>query len=109
MGRAGPAAAPRPPSMDDVRCPVCADILLEPVTMPCGHSACLHCFERSSCCPRCRLRVSSWARKRSREKGLVNAELWDVVRRSYPEKCQRRLEQRDGQAAGEGGRLYSDS
>lgn len=111
-GRTRPATVPclhtpaRVPTIEEVRCPVCLDILLEPVTMPCRHSVCLHCFERtvefSLCCPRCRLRVSSWARKQSREKSLVNTELWDMVRKSYPDKCKRRMEQRSGEAVGEG-------
>uniref|UniRef100_A0A672L803 RING-type E3 ubiquitin transferase n=1 Tax=Sinocyclocheilus grahami TaxID=75366 RepID=A0A672L803_SINGR len=93
-----------PLSLEEARCPVCSEILLEPVTMPCGHSVCLHCFQRtekltSLCCPLCRRRVSSWARRQSREKSLVNAELWELVRRSHPERCRRRLEQRDGQTA----------
>ncbi|XP_063061687.1 E3 ubiquitin-protein ligase RNF169 isoform X1 [Engraulis encrasicolus] len=110
-GRTRPATVPclhtpaRVPTIEEVRCPVCLDILLEPVTMPCRHSVCLHCFERtvefSLCCPRCRLRVSSWARKQSREKSLVNTELWDMVRKSYPDKCKRRMEQRSGEAVGE--------
>lgn len=111
-GRTRPATVPcirtpaRVPTIEEVRCPVCLDILLEPVTMPCRHSVCLHCFERtlefSLCCPRCRLRVSSWARKQSREKSLVDTELWDMVRKSYPDNCKRRLEQRAGEAVGEG-------
>lgn len=86
-------------TLEEARCPICSEILLEPVTMPCSHSVCLHCFKRtvelsSICCPLCRLRVSSWARKQSREKSLVNTELWDIVRRSYPERCKSRMEQR---------------
>ncbi|KAG9265056.1 E3 ubiquitin-protein ligase RNF169 [Astyanax mexicanus] len=93
-------------TLEEARCPVCQEILLEPVTMPCGHSVCLHCFRRTVqlstlCCPLCRLRVSSWARKQSREKSLVNTELWEKVRQSYPERCRRRIEQRDGATAGE--------
>ncbi|XP_026861629.2 E3 ubiquitin-protein ligase RNF169 [Electrophorus electricus] len=93
-------------TLEEARCPVCLEILLEPVTMPCRHSVCLHCFKRtveftSLCCPLCRLRVSSWARKQSREKSLVNIELWEMVRQSYPERCKRRIAQRDGEAVGE--------
>ncbi|KAL7831962.1 hypothetical protein AOLI_G00295100 [Acnodon oligacanthus] len=93
-------------TLEEARCPVCLEILLEPVTMPCGHSVCLHCFKRTVelstlCCPLCRLRVSSWARKQSREKSLVNTELWEMVRQSYPERCKRRIEQIDGAAVGE--------
>ncbi|XP_045580274.1 E3 ubiquitin-protein ligase RNF169 [Salmo salar] len=93
-------------TLDEARCPVCSEILLEPVTMPCSHSVCLHCFKRtveftSLCCPLCRLRVSSWARKQSREKSLVNIELWEIVRKSYPQRCKRRMEQRDRETSGE--------
>ncbi|CDQ74014.1 unnamed protein product [Oncorhynchus mykiss] len=93
-------------TLDEARCPVCSEILLEPVTMPCSHSVCLHCFKRtveftSLCCPLCRLRVSSWARKQSREKSLVNIELWEIVRKSYPQRCKRRMEQRDCETCGE--------
>ncbi|KAG7483844.1 hypothetical protein MATL_G00042600 [Megalops atlanticus] len=92
-------------TLEEARCPVCFEILLEPVTMPCMHSVCLPCFKRtveltSLCCPLCRLRVSSWARRHSREKSLVNTELWDRVRQSYPERCKRRMEQREGETVG---------
>ncbi|KAJ8414514.1 hypothetical protein AAFF_G00037160 [Aldrovandia affinis] len=88
-------------TLEEARCPVCHEIFLEPVTMPCRHSVCLPCFKQtvqftSLCCPLCRLRVSSWVRRQSREKGLVNTELWDMVRQSYPEKCKRRMERREG-------------
>uniref|UniRef100_A0A4W5LI08 RING-type E3 ubiquitin transferase n=1 Tax=Hucho hucho TaxID=62062 RepID=A0A4W5LI08_9TELE len=93
-------------TLEEARCPVCSEILLEPVTMPCSHSVCLHCFKRtveftSLCCPLCRLRVSSWARKQSREKSLVNIELWEMVRQSYPQRCEMRMEQRDCETGGE--------
>ncbi|XP_035241506.1 E3 ubiquitin-protein ligase RNF169 isoform X2 [Anguilla anguilla] len=89
-------------TLEEARCPVCHEIFLEPVTMPCRHSVCLPCFKQavqftSLCCPLCRLRVSSWARRQSREKGLVNTELWDMVRQSYPEKCKRRMERQEGE------------
>ncbi|KAA0702290.1 E3 ubiquitin-protein ligase RNF169 [Triplophysa tibetana] len=99
-GKTRPDTLSAPLTLEESRCPVCSEILLEPVTMPCGHSVCLHCFQRtvkliSLCCPLCRLRVSSWARKQSREKSLVNTELWELVRLSHPERCKRRMEQRD--------------
>ncbi|KAI1893692.1 hypothetical protein AGOR_G00126310 [Albula goreensis] len=88
-------------SLEEARCPVCQEIFLEPVTMPCSHSVCLSCFKQtvqftSLRCPLCRLRVSSWVRRQSREKGLVNTKLWDMVRQSYPERCTQRIERRQG-------------
>ncbi|KAG9348358.1 hypothetical protein JZ751_002093 [Albula glossodonta] len=88
-------------SLEEARCPVCQEIFLEPVTMPCSHSVCLSCFKQtvqftSLRCPLCRLRVSSWVRRQSREKGLVNTKLWDLVRQSYPERCTQRIERREG-------------
>ncbi|XP_028655229.1 E3 ubiquitin-protein ligase RNF169 [Erpetoichthys calabaricus] len=102
--RAG--GATRELTLEEAICPVCLEIFLEPVTMPCRHSVCLPCFQRtvelsSLRCPLCRLRVSSWARRRTRDRTLINAELWELVRRSHPERCRRRMEGQDGEAVKE--------
>ncbi|KAI9202196.1 uncharacterized protein BJ171DRAFT_515171 [Polychytrium aggregatum] len=57
-------ALPSPPpaleslTTDDLECPLCLNLLLEPLTSPCGHTLCRNCFLRSllhSCkCPLCR-------------------------------------------------------
>ncbi|ODN05417.1 hypothetical protein Ocin01_01294 [Orchesella cincta] len=52
----------------DVTCPICWSMLVEPTTLPCNHSLCAVCFkkhveETSLCCPCCRLRLSIWIRK----------------------------------------------
>ncbi|XP_037388882.1 uncharacterized protein si:ch211-281l24.3 isoform X5 [Pygocentrus nattereri] len=48
---------------DHFRCPVCTDVLKDPVSIPCGHSYCKTCIqtywtkptlENSYCCPQCR-------------------------------------------------------
>ncbi|XP_036439650.1 uncharacterized protein LOC118817074 isoform X2 [Colossoma macropomum] len=50
---------------DHFRCPVCTDVLKDPVSIPCGHSYCKTCIqnfwskptlENSYCCPQCRKR-----------------------------------------------------
>ncbi|XP_076831999.1 E3 ubiquitin-protein ligase rnf168 [Brachyhypopomus gauderio] len=80
----------------DCLCPVCLEIFLEPVTLPCKHTFCKACFletvdKANMCCPLCRKRVSSWARLNSRNKTLVNAELWRRIQEDFPVQCQRRL------------------
>ena len=57
--------------MDVPRCPICYEIIGEPVVYPCQHEVCKACFERSMetanlWCPLCRKRVSSWARRNFR-------------------------------------------
>lgn len=55
---------PQPPSpinsrvVDEATCSLCMEIMLEPVTLKCGHSGCLECIQKArldtSCCPVCR-------------------------------------------------------
>uniref|UniRef100_H3C1U0 RING-type E3 ubiquitin transferase n=1 Tax=Tetraodon nigroviridis TaxID=99883 RepID=H3C1U0_TETNG len=95
--RGGPSLSP-----EDCRCPVCLEIFIEPVTLPCTHTFCKGCFletvdKATLCCPLCRKRVSTWARHNSRNKTLVNQPLWEQVQERFPLVCQRRL---SGQDAG---------
>nr|XP_040031830.1 E3 ubiquitin-protein ligase rnf168 isoform X1 [Gasterosteus aculeatus aculeatus]XP_040031839.1 E3 ubiquitin-protein ligase rnf168 isoform X1 [Gasterosteus aculeatus aculeatus]XP_040031848.1 E3 ubiquitin-protein ligase rnf168 isoform X1 [Gasterosteus aculeatus aculeatus] len=83
-------------SLEDCRCPVCLEIFLEPVTLPCTHTFCKVCFLESVdkatlCCPLCRRRVSTWARLNSRKNSLVDQTLWDQIQTCFPLQCQRRL------------------
>ncbi|XP_053567416.1 E3 ubiquitin-protein ligase RNF168 [Bombina bombina] len=89
-----------PLSWSECLCPICQEILLEPVTMLCNHTLCSPCFqmtvEKSSLsCPLCRKRVSSWARKHARANTLVNMALWERIQRQYPKECQRRVNGQD--------------
>ncbi|XP_067221380.1 E3 ubiquitin-protein ligase rnf168 [Chanodichthys erythropterus] len=81
----------------DCLCPVCLDIFLEPVTLPCTHTFCKPCFletvdKSNMCCPLCRKRVSTWARLNSRNKTLVNMELWRRIQDAFPTQCERRVQ-----------------
>ncbi|KAJ8368123.1 hypothetical protein SKAU_G00081510 [Synaphobranchus kaupii] len=83
-------------SQADCICPVCLEIFLEPVTLPCTHTFCKPCFletvdKANLCCPLCRRRVSTWARLHSRNKTLVNMEMWGRLQEAFPAQCQRRL------------------
>nr|XP_048694855.1 signal peptidase complex subunit 2-like isoform X2 [Caretta caretta] len=80
-GPGGRAAAPgrrgrrrRAPAEEEAaaaaraECPLCREALVEAVTPPCRHSLCRSCFQRclqgpGLCCPLCRSRLSTWARR----------------------------------------------
>ncbi|XP_074484670.1 E3 ubiquitin-protein ligase rnf168 [Sebastes fasciatus] len=90
-------------SLDDCRCPVCLEIFIEPVTLPCTHTFCKECFLESVdkatlCCPLCRKRVSTWARLNSRTNTLVDQQLWMQIQTCFPLQCQRRLDGQDALA-----------
>ncbi|CAN9511244.1 unnamed protein product [Ophioblennius macclurei] len=82
-------------SREDCTCPVCLEIFVEPVTLPCAHTFCKECFLESVdkaalCCPLCRRRVSTWTRLHSRNNTLVNQQLWTRIQTCFPEQCERR-------------------
>ncbi|XP_021168437.2 E3 ubiquitin-protein ligase rnf168 [Fundulus heteroclitus] len=87
-------------SWEDCLCPVCLEIFIEPVTLPCTHTFCKSCFLESVdkatlCCPMCRKRISTWARLNSKNKTLVDQQLWDRIQTFFPLQCQRRLSGED--------------
>ncbi|KAK7090558.1 hypothetical protein V1264_010335 [Littorina saxatilis] len=84
-------------SLEDCMCTICLCILIHPVTLPCGHELCRPCFkqtveEASLSCPMCRTRISTWSRKASKAKTLVNQERWEQIQRLFPGRVQRRLD-----------------
>ncbi|XP_067897930.1 E3 ubiquitin-protein ligase rnf168 [Heterodontus francisci] len=95
-------AEPKAPalSLAECLCPVCQELLAEPVTPPCGHSLCLSCFQQTVAisnlnCPLCRRRLSNWARTKARGGNLVNTELQEQIRQQFPQH--RSEEPRDGE------------
>jgi len=82
--------------MDDCMCPVCLEILIEPVTMPCKHELCMPCFqhnvqESSLTCPMCRLRISNWARSAARNHMLIDQVRWRSIRKHFPNQVADRI------------------
>ncbi|XP_078521779.1 E3 ubiquitin-protein ligase RNF168 [Lissotriton helveticus] len=95
-----PKPSQLPLSLSDCLCPICREILLEPVTLPCSHTLCTPCFQMtvekaSLSCPMCRRRVATWARLHARSKTLVDLELWERIQREFPVECQRRANGQD--------------
>jgi len=84
-------------SLADVACPICLCILVEPVSMPCHHVICSPCFQETLThsnisCPVCRARLSSWARKATKQKTLVNKIIWDFIQDKFSLEVKSRLE-----------------
>jgi hypothetical protein len=84
-------------SLNDCMCPICLDIFIEPVRMPCKHEICLACFETmldktNLCCPMCRLRISTWARQATKNNTLVDAERWKKIQMKFPNEIKQRIE-----------------
>ncbi|XP_072935859.1 uncharacterized protein [Epargyreus clarus] len=86
--------------LSDVICSICQSILIEPVTLPCYHDFCQRCFSGSIennalCCPLCRLRIGSWLRKTSKQKCLVNFELWKFIKTRFAEEIEKKARGED--------------
>ena len=84
-------------SFTDFLCPICLQILIEPVQMPCKHELCMDCFQKhvygtSLTCPMCRFRISVWARKNTKANTLVHTERWNLIKKLFPERVKRRLD-----------------
>ncbi|CAG9782897.1 unnamed protein product [Diatraea saccharalis] len=86
--------------LQDVFCSICHSILIEPVTLPCFHDFCLGCFNGSIennalCCPLCRLRIGSWLRNATKQKNLVNIELWNFIKLKFSHEIDTKVKGED--------------
>lgn len=84
-------------SISDCSCPICLEILIEPVVLPCKHELCLPCFkdmmdQTNFLCPMCRMRLSTWARSASKQNSLVDKERWSQIQRAFSGEIKNRLE-----------------
>ncbi|XP_052216660.1 E3 ubiquitin-protein ligase RNF169-like isoform X3 [Dreissena polymorpha] len=83
--------------LEDNICPICLYVFIQPVTMPCCYELCLECFkqnveEANFCCPMCRTRISTWARRAARNKALVNEVRWTAIKNAFTDQVKNRLE-----------------
>ncbi|KAB0797823.1 hypothetical protein PPYR_08816 [Photinus pyralis] len=83
--------------LNDVLCPICRSILIEPVTLPCNHGFCSSCFESTVAntnlvCPLCRVRIGSWLRTSKKDNKLVNVVLWNVIQKQFPKQVKNKLD-----------------
>lgn len=72
-------------SQDSFSCPVCLDLLTDPVTIPCGHSYCLSCIngcwdqKADNVCPQCR---ETFTPRPVLRKNTILAELVEALRKT---------------------------
>lgn len=76
-------------SLSDFTCPICLEVITEPVQMPCKHELCLPCFEQMTDitnyqCPMCRMRISTWYRNAANAGTLVNKAREQLIQRLFP-------------------------
>jgi E3 ubiquitin-protein ligase RNF168 len=84
-------------SLNDCTCPICLEILVEPVKMPCSHELCLPCFKAMTdktnfLCPMCRMRISTWSRSAANTNTLVDETRWAQIKAAFPREVRIRLE-----------------
>lgn len=84
-------------SISDCTCPICLEILVEPVVLPCKHELCLPCFsgmtdKTNFLCPMCRMRISTWSRTATNTNTLVNTERWNQIKKAFPNEVKDRIE-----------------
>jgi E3 ubiquitin-protein ligase RNF168 len=83
--------------LSDCTCPICLEITIQPVDMPCKHEICLKCFDTmldqtNLCCPMCRQRISTWARTARISNSVVNLKKWKQIQELFPKEVKNRLE-----------------
>ncbi|XP_075235735.1 E3 ubiquitin-protein ligase RNF169-like [Lycorma delicatula] len=82
--------------LEDVMCPICRSIIIEPVSLPCEkHILCYFCFEKTIenntlTCPICRKRIGSWLRSATKNRSLINSKLWIEIQEKFPEQVKRK-------------------
>jgi len=82
--------------LEDVGCPICLEILIEPITMPCEHRLCKPCFsknleETSLNCPFCKKRVGTWHRRAKDVNSLIDQRLWSYLQDKFRDQVEARL------------------
>ena len=87
-------------TLSDVQCTVCMGIFIEPVTLPCFHTVCKLCFEKTIdnntlSCPLCRKYVGGWVRQRQKNGLMVNQTLWGFISQHFQTHVQKKLRGED--------------
>jgi len=79
----------------DCKCAVCFEVLLDPVTLPCGHSLDQRCLQKvldsggQRACPTCRKKIPA-------DPPAISRVLCAMLERSYPRQVRRLFEMHAG-------------
>ena len=82
--------------LDAYGCPICLEILMEPITMPCSHRMCKPCFAKNleltnMHCPFCKKRIGTWCRKAKNLDSLIDKPLWDKIQSQHSAELEARM------------------
>ena len=71
-------------NVDDLECPICIEMVTEPVRLRCNHLLCRECFEKlvelsSRKCPKCR----KWIGGTRQISNLLDTSLWNFIRKKF--------------------------
>ena len=75
---------------DDLECPICIEMVTEPIRLRCNHLLCRECFEKlvelsSRKCPKCR----KWIGGTRQISNLLDTSLWNFIRKKFiPEQIE---------------------
>ena len=69
---------------DDLQCPICIEMVTEPIRLRCNHLLCRECFEKlvelsSRKCPKCR----KWIGGTRQISNLLDTSLWNYIRKKF--------------------------
>ena len=69
---------------DDLECPICIEMVTEPIRLRCNHLLCRECFEKlvelsSRKCPKCR----KWIGGTRQISNLLDTSLWNFIRKKF--------------------------
>ena len=69
---------------DDLQCPICIEMVTEPIRLRCNHLLCRECYEKlvelsSRKCPKCR----KWIGGTRQISNLLDTSLWNFIRKNF--------------------------
>ncbi|VDD81801.1 unnamed protein product [Mesocestoides corti] len=81
----------------DLTCPICLNVYFKPVKLPCSHTLCQSCLEKSLeistlACPICRCRLSVWKRRLKDTSACIDKSRETEIEHLFPKYYSARIE-----------------